>query len=128
MKSNAHQTDKRSLRWVIGMILLLLGSTASAQKTLSDGVKDLATQLSASITKEQKQRVAVPPFKELGGQTTVQRSWHVPRGGAAFAPRQLTPPCPPVTPTVGAAIGAILAVTQLKHDLHVPRDRASAAL
>ena len=71
MKSNAHQTNKRSLRGVIGMMLLLFGGSASAQKTLSDGIKDLATQLSASITKEQKQRVAVLPFKELHGQTTV---------------------------------------------------------
>ena len=71
MKNSADQIKRRSLRWVIGMILLLVGSTASAQKTLSDGIKDLATQLSASITKEQKQRVAVLPFKELDGQTTV---------------------------------------------------------
>lgn len=57
----------------IALLAIALAAAPSmvAQKTLPDGIKDLATQVSASTTKEQKQRVAVIPFKELDGQSTV---------------------------------------------------------
>lgn len=58
-------------RLLITCAVLSITSQAFAQKTLTDGIKDLATQISASATKEQKKRVAVLSFKELDGQTTV---------------------------------------------------------
>lgn len=53
------------------VLLLFTAIPLSAQKTLTDGIKDLATQISASATKEQKKRIAVLPFQELDGQSTV---------------------------------------------------------
>jgi TolB-like protein len=38
---------------------------------LSDGVADLASQIAKHVTAEQKTRIAVLPFRELGGQSTV---------------------------------------------------------
>lgn len=58
-------------RIVIATFVLFLTTPALAQKTLTDGIRDLASQISASTTKEQKQKVAVVPFRELDGQTTV---------------------------------------------------------
>jgi len=42
-----------------------------AQKTLGDGIKELSTQISTSAAKQQKQKIAVLPFRELEGQPTV---------------------------------------------------------
>ncbi len=48
---------------------------ATAQKLLADGTKDLSDQISTSITREQKHRVAVLPFRELSGQSTLLGSY-----------------------------------------------------
>lgn len=51
--------------------VLLAAAPALAQKMMTDGIKDLATQIAGSVAKEQKKKIAVLPFKELDGQTTV---------------------------------------------------------
>lgn len=53
------------------VILALFSFPLYAQKTLGDGIKDLATQITASAAKQEKRRVAVLPFRELDGQPTV---------------------------------------------------------
>ncbi|HEX8151662.1 MAG TPA: FlgO family outer membrane protein, partial [Thermoanaerobaculia bacterium] len=53
------------------IVLIAVSPSLFAQKMLSDAVKDLAAQISAHATKEQKKRVAVIPFQELDGQSTV---------------------------------------------------------
>jgi TolB-like protein len=51
---------------------LTLSSTAAlAQKSLSDGIKDLASQLSASANKAQKGKIAALPLRDLDGTPTV---------------------------------------------------------
>jgi len=52
-------------------ILLTTASSATGQKILAEGIKDLAAQISAKVAKEQKHKIAVLPFKELDGQPTV---------------------------------------------------------
>ena len=52
-------------------ISMLLALPLRAQKTLGDGIKELATQISTSAAKQQKQKIAVLPFRELEGQPTV---------------------------------------------------------
>ncbi len=42
-----------------------------AQKPLGDGILDLARQITTSASTQQKQRIAVLPFRELDGQSTV---------------------------------------------------------
>ena len=60
------------MRHILAIVVgLMMATPLLAQKTLADGVKELATQISASTTKEQKRRVAVVPFKELDGKTTI---------------------------------------------------------
>lgn len=44
---------------------------AWAQKLLSEGIKDLATQIATNVVKEQKTKIAVLPFREINGQPTV---------------------------------------------------------
>ncbi|MCU1231273.1 MAG: hypothetical protein JWO97_4157 [Acidobacteria bacterium] len=56
---------------ILVLVGCLLAFPAVAQKTLGDGVKELATQISAGVAKQQKQKIAVLPFRELDGQTTV---------------------------------------------------------
>jgi TolB-like protein len=46
-------------------------SPAEGHRLLSDGVGDLASQITASTTKEQTAKVAVLPFRELEGRATV---------------------------------------------------------
>ncbi len=55
--------------------LLCQGETAWAQKILPEGIKDLATQIATNAGKEQKHKIAVLPFRELGGQPTVLGSY-----------------------------------------------------
>lgn len=47
------------------------GSPARAQRLQAEGVKELADQIVAGVTKEQKRKVAIVPFRELDGQATV---------------------------------------------------------
>jgi TolB-like protein len=45
--------------------------TAKAQKLLPDAMSDLATDIAKRVEKQKKTRIAVVPFRELGGQPTV---------------------------------------------------------
>lgn len=53
------------------VILALVSVPLHAQKTLGDGIKELAMQITANAAKQEKQRIAVLPFHELDGQPTV---------------------------------------------------------
>jgi len=59
--------------WLLGTAVLIITSVPSmqAQKVLTESVKDLASQIAASATKQQKRKIAVVPFRELDGRTTV---------------------------------------------------------
>jgi TolB-like protein len=61
-------------RFITGAFFLL-AMPLYAHETLVDGVKDLATQISATATKQAKQKIAVLPFHELEGQSTVLGSY-----------------------------------------------------
>ena len=62
----------RIARAAFGIVLSLgLAQEVSAQKLLTEGIKDLATQISESAAKGQKRRIAVVPLRELDGRTTV---------------------------------------------------------
>lgn len=53
------------------VLILFLISVADAQKVLPDAINDLAGQIAKSVSKQQKTRIAVVPFRELGGEPTV---------------------------------------------------------
>lgn len=53
------------------VLILFLISIADAQKVLPDAINDLAGQIAKSVSKQQKTRIAVVPFRELGGEPTV---------------------------------------------------------
>ena len=50
---------------------MFLTVTASAQKVIGDAAKELADQISTAATKQGKHKIAVLPFRELDGRTTV---------------------------------------------------------
>jgi TolB-like protein len=52
-----------------------LSAPAHSQKLLSDGIKDLATQIATNVSKEKKQKVAILPFRELDGKNTILGSY-----------------------------------------------------
>src|SRR2546421_3074158 len=52
-------------------LLVSLAVTSNAQRVLSDGVKELSTQISSSVAQQQKRKIAVIPFRDLGGQASV---------------------------------------------------------
>jgi curli biogenesis system outer membrane secretion channel CsgG len=56
---------------LVGTLLVFVGGTTSAQKSLSDGIKDLGSQIATSATKAQKQKIATLPFRDLDGSPTV---------------------------------------------------------
>lgn len=58
-------------RLLLGALMALWPSRVGAQRALSDGVKELSTQIAASVTTEKKTRIAVIPFRELNGKPTV---------------------------------------------------------
>lgn len=64
---------RRLLFRVIGssVLVLFLAAIADAQKVLPDAINDLAGQIAKSVSKQQKTRIAVVPFRELGGEPTV---------------------------------------------------------
>src|SRR5437899_483275 len=53
------------------VVMVAPTTTASAQRVLSEGIKDLASQISSSVTQQQKRKIAVLPFRELDGRATV---------------------------------------------------------
>jgi curli biogenesis system outer membrane secretion channel CsgG len=59
------------MRRILLASLLLFALPLQAQRTLGDGIKDLATQITSSAAKQEKQRIAVLPFHELDGPPTV---------------------------------------------------------
>jgi len=52
-------------------VAVAAASPSSAQKILPDAVSDLSNQIAAHVAKEQKKKIAVVAFRELGGQPTV---------------------------------------------------------
>jgi len=59
---------------IVGVALLLLGGQTRpglCQRTLSDGISDLASQISTRVAQQQKRKIAVIPFRELDGKATV---------------------------------------------------------
>lgn len=64
--------SRSALSWIfLGILTFGLSTRAHAQKVLSEGIKDLSTQIAADASKGQKKKIAVVPFRELGGQPTV---------------------------------------------------------
>jgi curli biogenesis system outer membrane secretion channel CsgG len=57
------------------MLSAVVSSPAYSQKVLAEGIKDLATQIAASASKEKKQKIAVLPFRELDGKPTILGSF-----------------------------------------------------
>ena len=66
---------KPSLRSRLIATVLMLSADftgpAHSQKLLSDGIKDLATQIATNVSKEKKQKIAILPFRELDGKPTI---------------------------------------------------------
>jgi curli biogenesis system outer membrane secretion channel CsgG len=62
----------RIARYAIGAALLIfMTEAASAQKLIGDAEKELADQISLTAVRQGKHRIAVIPFRELDGRTTV---------------------------------------------------------
>lgn len=55
----------------VTLLAICSGNSVAAQKLLPDGIKDLATQIANGVAKEEKQKIAVLPFRELDGRTTI---------------------------------------------------------
>lgn len=53
------------------LFLVFFAAQAAAHQTLTEGVRDLATQISTAAAKQSKQRIAVLPLRELDGQPTI---------------------------------------------------------
>jgi TolB-like protein len=63
---------RQSLRSFFVVLLLTLSAHAAfAQKVIGEAAKELAEQIAASAAKQQKHKIAVIPFRELDGRTTV---------------------------------------------------------
>ncbi|HEY6324252.1 MAG TPA: FlgO family outer membrane protein [Thermoanaerobaculia bacterium] len=54
-----------------GALLCIHAERAAAQVALSQGIKDLAADILAKVTRQQKHRVAVLPFREINGRKTI---------------------------------------------------------
>lgn len=54
-----------------GCVLIVTANASSAQKLFPEAVTDLTDQIAKRATKEQRTKIAVLPFRELGGQPTV---------------------------------------------------------
>src|SRR5437764_14187098 len=65
--------DRRHWPTVVLAILLLsrCALVEAQQRGLSEGIKDLAAQIAKNMAKDQKRKIAVLPFKELDGRSTV---------------------------------------------------------
>src|SRR4051812_31780580 len=53
------------------MLSAAFNNPAYSQKILSEGIKDLATQIATNVSKEKKQKIAILPFRELDGKPTI---------------------------------------------------------
>lgn len=56
---------------IVVLLSLVLTAPLFAQKVIGDAAKELAEQIAASASKQQKHKIAVIPFRELDGRTTV---------------------------------------------------------
>ena len=63
--------DRIACRAVAVIVLLFVTEAASAQKVIGDAAKELADQIATSATKQGKHKIAVIPFRELDGRSTV---------------------------------------------------------
>lgn len=63
------------MKLLIVIASFLLSVPLQAQKSLSEGLSDIASQISSSAAKREKQSIAVLPFHELGGPPTVLGSY-----------------------------------------------------
>jgi TolB-like protein len=62
----------RSVRTVFVFFLVgLAAHAAHGQKVIGEAAKELADQIAASAAKQQKHKIAVIPFRELDGRTTI---------------------------------------------------------
>jgi TolB-like protein len=59
------------MRRYLPLFLLFFATPVAAHQTLTEGVRDLATQISTAAAKQSKQRIAVLPLRELDGQPTI---------------------------------------------------------
>jgi TolB-like protein len=59
------------IRTVAVVLCLLAATQALAQKVIGEAAKELAEQIAASAAKQQKHKIAVIPFRELDGRTTI---------------------------------------------------------
>ncbi|MFL6245854.1 MAG: FlgO family outer membrane protein [Thermoanaerobaculia bacterium] len=59
---------KSMIAWAM---LLFVATPLAAQRVLGDGLRELAQQIAAGVSKEKKTRIAVAPFHELEGSSTV---------------------------------------------------------
>src|SRR5438045_2400822 len=69
----AMRTYALALRTLVVVVFISGGAQAGAdaQRTSTEGMKDLSDQISASAVKEQKRKIGVIPFSELDGKATV---------------------------------------------------------
>ena len=62
----------RIVRYAVAVaVALLVTEAAYAQKVIGDAAKDLADQIALAAAKHGKHKIAVIPFRELDGRTTV---------------------------------------------------------
>jgi curli biogenesis system outer membrane secretion channel CsgG len=59
------------MKRVFLVILAVVSLPLHAQKPLGEGIKELATQITTSAAKQDKQKIAVLPFHELEGRPTI---------------------------------------------------------
>ena len=63
--------DRTTRYAVVIVIVLLVAEAACAQKVIGDAAKELADQIAVAAAKQGKHKIAVIPFRELDGRTTV---------------------------------------------------------
>ncbi len=75
--SGGRPLSRKPYRSLSVLLVLITFSTrpSEAQKLLSDGIQDLANQISESAVREKKQRIAILPLRELYGQPTALGSY-----------------------------------------------------
>lgn len=66
---------KRARVAIVALLLSAPARSAVAQKILDEGIKDIAEQIAARLTQEQKRKIAVLPFRELEGQPTLLEAY-----------------------------------------------------
>lgn len=63
---------RSGITFAMGILLMMnLGKPACAQRVMTEGIKELATQIASHVAKQRKRKIAVVPFRELNGQATI---------------------------------------------------------